>query len=60
MEGANDMNRDNRLFQLQERVEQQGRTVCQLLKIIAATNSHVKDLQIKYEQLAQYKESATK
>lgn len=54
------MNRDNRLLQLQEKVEQQGRTVCQLLKIIAATNSHVKDLQIKYEQLAQYKESATK
>lgn len=54
------MNRDTTLIQLVEKIEQQERTVSQLLKIIAATNSHVKDLQIKYEQIVQYKDSATK
>jgi len=54
------MNRDTTLIQLVEKIEQQERTVCQLLKIIAATNSHVKDLQIKYEQIVQYKDNATK
>lgn len=48
------------LLQLSKKIEQQERTVCQLLKIIAATNSHVKDLQIKYDEIVQYKDESTK